>query len=198
MKKETKRFTTEVEQKVTKFLQDEETRLKFPPMDKFHRQIVYDISETAGLIVNGFGREDKSEGRYIMLFKKSHPPSDYEMNCYRKNKSWSEEKEKQEKIRIEKLKKQQDLSALTTNNSRKRQKKPPQEQDKYKEKYKGIIGTLSAKAAAQVTTANQSFGMVPSDLKRDQRSIEETMLEIAAKKKRKMNEAQSSSSSDRK
>ena len=56
------------------------------------------------------------------------------------------------------LKKQQDLSALITNNSRKRQKKPL-EQDKYKEKYKGIIGTLSAKAAAQITTANQSFGM---------------------------------------
>ena len=46
-----------------------------------------------------------------MLFKKSHPPSDYEMNCYRKNESWSEAKEKEEKIRIEKVSKVRTVTA---------------------------------------------------------------------------------------
>lgn len=55
----------------------------------------------------------------------------------------------------------------------------------YKDKYEHLIGRDAAKAAAIVTTANKSYGFVPSENKRDQRSIEEVMRESQARKKLK-------------
>ena len=53
----------------------------------------------------------------------------------------------------------------------------------YHDKYKAIIGEKSGQGAAVVTTPNKSFGYVPSENKKDQRSIEQTLNDIKQRKR---------------
>lgn len=56
----------------------------------------------------------------------------------------------------------------------------------YKQKYAHLIGQEAALDAAQKTNVNKSYGEVPSENKKDQRSIEQTMADIKAKKMKKI------------
>lgn len=52
----------------------------------------------------------------------------------------------------------------------------------YHDKYKAILGEKSGQGAAVVTTPNKVFGYVPSENKKDQRSIEQTLNDIKQRK----------------
>ncbi|XP_076167928.1 sperm-associated antigen 7 homolog isoform X2 [Ptiloglossa arizonensis] len=54
----------------------------------------------------------------------------------------------------------------------------------YKDKYQHLIGKEAALEAAKKTEANSSYGCVPSENKKDQRSIEQTLADIRAKKRK--------------
>lgn len=60
----------------------------------------------------------------------------------------------------------------------------------YKAKYAHLIGESAALQAARKTETNQSYGFVPSKNKKDMRSIEQTLADIQAKKRLKLQQQQ--------
>lgn len=171
------KFREDVENKVTKFVNNvEATRCKFDPMNKIQRTIVHDVAEIASLISQAFGKED--DGRYVMIFKKEFPPSEDELGAYRRGEEWDPKDEKKAKKG-----KEEPVPEPTVPLPQKKIETEPS--TNYKDKYRHLIGTSSAKDAARKTEANKAFGMVPSQNKRDVRSIEETMDEIRKKKRKK-------------
>jgi len=176
-KEKLKKFREEAEKKISTFLQNEtETRLKFPPMDQVYRGIVHDVAEVAGVTAQSYGIEGVD--RYIMLFKKEFPPSEDEIATLRSGEEWNETKAK-ELAQKRKLDKQEAAEAL------KRPKKIIPNSN-YKEKYQHLIGLDSALEAAKKTETNKQYGFVPSENKKDHRSIEQTLADIQSKKKMKL------------
>ena len=72
--------------------------------------------------------------------------------------------------------------------SRKRKNAANAAPARYLEKYEHLLGKESAKDAARITSTNKQYGFVPSENKKDQRSIEQTLADIKAKKKKKTEE----------
>ena len=53
------KFRTKVETQINDFLKKEnEKTLKFSAMDQYHRSVVHDVAEIAGLVTYSFGEED--------------------------------------------------------------------------------------------------------------------------------------------
>ncbi|XP_041480551.1 sperm-associated antigen 7 homolog [Lytechinus variegatus] len=171
-------FRAKVEKEVDAFLNDStRTRLKYPPMDKVYRSIIHDVAEVAGMTSFSFGEAEVD--RYIMLFKKEIPPTDEELDAYRRGEKWDPEearflaKKVAEEAEKARLLEEARVPAKVVPNS------------DYKAKYKDLIGEDSAKDAARHLTPNKQFGFVPSDNKRDKRSVEETLDAMRAKKQKK-------------
>ena len=81
-RQETKKFRESVEKRINEFLQKEtERKLAFEPMDKFHRSLVHDVAEIAGLISYSFGEEDVD--RALTVWKKEYQPCEDELECLR-------------------------------------------------------------------------------------------------------------------
>jgi len=175
-----KKFREQIEERINKFIQDPvEQKFKFKPMEKVHRSIVHDIADVAGLTAFSFGEEEVD--RYVMLFKKEFAPTDDELLAYRKGEDWTPEKAK-EVARLKELTKQAEEEEARS--------KPVTvvPNSNYKDKYEKLIGRESAKDAARIATPNRQFGFVPSENKKDQRSIEQTLADLRAKKKQKVHE----------
>ncbi|XP_062560987.1 sperm-associated antigen 7 isoform X2 [Armigeres subalbatus] len=139
----------------------------------------HDIAEIGGLAAMSFGVEGVD--RYIVVYKKEHLPSEEELAVRRNGDPWNKqtaeeytEKRKQQKLLDEERQKQpldeKKVAAPATN---------------YKDKYVHLIGQDAALDAAKRTETNKNYGYVPSENKRDVRSIEQTMADIQAKKKLK-------------
>lgn len=171
-------FRSKVEKKVSEFINDTtRTRLKFPPVDKIYRSIIHDVAEVAGATSFSFG--EREEERYIIIFKKEYAPTDEELNAYRRGETWDPEEArvlaKQKADEKEEMRKQEERTQPT--------KVAPATD--YMDKYKKIVGDESAVDGARNLTPNKQFGFVPSENKKDKRSVEETMNAIRAKKKQK-------------
>nr|XP_039271034.1 sperm-associated antigen 7 homolog isoform X1 [Styela clava] len=174
------KFRKDTEDRISKFINDvDKTRLKFEPMNKIQRTIVHDVAEIAGLIGQAFGKEE--DGRYIMLYKKDYPPTEEELSAYRNGEEWDPSKQAKESKKQTEQVHEQPLDVAKTSKTTN-----VEPSTNYRDKYSHIIGTTSAKDAARKTEANKAFGMVPSENKRDVRSIEETMNEIRKKKRQKI------------
>lgn len=177
-------FRKQVECRIAKFIQDaEEHRYKFKPMDHLHRSIVHDVAEIAGLTAYSFGEDEVD--RYVMIFKKEFPPSEEELSAYRKGEEWNPNKAKP----LARLKEVQE----TTQETSVKETAASVPTCNYKEKYERLLGKDVGKDGARIATPNKQFGFVPSDKKRDQRSIEQTLADIKAKKMRIHEENASSS-----
>ncbi|KAL0117792.1 hypothetical protein PUN28_008884 [Cardiocondyla obscurior] len=171
-------FRQKAEEKINKFLQDDNIKeYKFPAMDQIHRSIIHDIAEVASVLAYSFGEEGVD--RYIMIFKREHAPSEDQLSTLRKGEEWNEEVAKRLKEERERKAKEEKEYA----NSRKR-KENFVPNSFYKDKYQHLIGKEAALEAAKKTEANSSYGCVPSENKKDQRSIEQTLADIRAKKRR--------------
>ncbi|XP_071476533.1 sperm-associated antigen 7 homolog [Diadema antillarum] len=170
-------FRSKVEKEINEFINDStRTRLKYPPMDKVYRSILHDVAEVAGMTSFSFGETDAE--RYIIIFKKEFPPSDEELDAYRRREKWDPE---EARVLAKKVVKAEEARRIEE--TRKPTKVVPSSD--YMDKYKGLIGEESAKEAAKHLTPNKQFGFVPSENKRDKRSVEETLDAIRAKKQRK-------------
>ncbi|KAG1669157.1 Sperm-associated antigen 7 [Nymphon striatum] len=172
-------FREKIEKRIGSFIKDSSLqKYKFEPMDKVPRSVVHDAVDVAGLTAFSFGEEEVN--RYVMIFKKEFAPCDDELAAYRRGEEWNPEKHKalMKQLELEKsLEEQEELK-------RKLENRVPNSD--YKDKYEKWIGKESAKDAAKITTPNKQFGNVPSENKRDQRSIEQTLADIRAKKKQKI------------
>lgn len=176
-----KRFREQIEKRITEFIKDSSMqKFKFEPMDKVSRSIIHDVADVGGLTAFSFG--DDEVDRHVMIFKKEFAPSDEELLAYRKGEEWNPEKVKEEA--------QQKLLAKE-NEINEGKLKNILPNTNYKEKYEKLLGKEAGKDAAKITVPNKQFGFVPSDNKRDQRSIEQTLADIRAKKKQKTEQTES-------
>ncbi|XP_058970692.2 sperm-associated antigen 7 homolog [Pocillopora verrucosa] len=183
-KKKNAEFRSKTEKQVNEFIKDtKETRLKFPPMTRVERSIVHDVAEIAGLTTFSFGEDEVD--RYVMLFKKEFPPSDEELEAYRNGQEF--DPESAEKLKEASESNVDGPSQETQCRSSKVSKKAPS--TFYKDKYRHLLGTDSGKDAAKATKSNSAYGYVPSENKRDLRSIEETLNDIRKRKKFRPGEA---------
>ncbi|KAK0073536.1 hypothetical protein PV325_009571 [Microctonus aethiopoides] len=170
-------FYKKAEAKVNQFLKDTVKEYKFAPMNHVHRSIIYDVAEAAGVLAHSFGEEDID--RHIILFKKEYAPSEDQLNVLRRGEEWNDDIAK----KLQNERKMQAVEKLESYKSRKR-KNNFVPNTNYKDKYEHLIGKEAALEAARKTEATSSYGCVPSENKKDQRSIEQTLADIRAKKKK--------------
>ncbi|CAG9859374.1 unnamed protein product [Phyllotreta striolata] len=186
-KKELKCFKERVETKLLSYFKDpNNTYLKFEPMDQIHRSIVHELAESCGLLSYAFGIDGVD--RYIRIYRKENPPCEDELAARRRGEPWNEDIKRRltEKRKL-------DLEQEKESTSNKRPKKFTPNTN-YKDKYAHLIGQDAALEAAKKTVTNKSYGFVPSENKKDVRSIEQTMADIRAKKQQKLGELPASSS----
>lgn len=179
-KEKLKRFKDRVAAKFLSHFEDPNNMtLKFEPMDQICRSIVHELAEANGLLSFSFGLDGVD--RYIRVYRKENPPTEDELAARRRNDPWNDEIKKRliEKRQLEKIELEEEERA-----SKKSKKFVPN--TNYKDKYVHLIGQDSALDAARKTETNKSYGFVPSENKKDNRSIEQTMADIKAKKRQKL------------
>lgn len=205
-KEELLRFRKYVEERMGRFAKDDRTCIEFQPLDKVHRSVIHEIAENGGFIAMSFGRED--EDRHSVVYKKEHPPSEDEVTARRNGDGWNKEiaKEYSER-RKERLAQEQqsqsdhnkastsDSTGATASTSANANANASSSDEvkptsNYKAKYAHLIGESAALQAARKTETNQSYGFVPSKNKKDMRSIEQTLADIQAKKRLKLQQQQ--------
>ncbi|XP_049874330.1 sperm-associated antigen 7 [Pectinophora gossypiella] len=178
------KFRKRVEEKISNFIKDGNTPyLQFEPMDQMYRSIIRDVAETAGVQVFSFGQDGID--RYSIVYLKDKGPSEDELTVRRAGCAWNDAKAAEmAENKVEKAKQ----AALESEEDKNRKRKRGKEELSgtfYKQKYAHLIGQEAAIDAAQKTNMNKSYGEVPSANKKDQRSIEQTMADIKAKKMKK-------------
>ncbi|XP_077278508.1 sperm-associated antigen 7 homolog [Temnothorax americanus] len=185
-----KLFRLKVEEKIDKFLQDDDAKeYKFPVMDKIHRGIVYDVAEVANVLAYSFGEEGYD--RYSIIFKREYAPSDDHLVALHNGEEWNEEVAK--RLKEERERKAKEETEYSKSKKRKENFVP---NNYYKDKYRHLIGKEAALEAAKKTEASSSYGCVPSENKKDQRSIEQTLADIRAKKRKLETNNEASNRSD--
>ncbi|XP_062121117.1 sperm-associated antigen 7 [Drosophila sulfurigaster albostrigata] len=199
-KEELLRFRKYVEERMGRFAKDDRTCIEFQPLDKVHRSVIHEIAENGGFIAMSFGRED--EDRHSVVYKKEHPPSEDEVTARRNGEGWNKDiakeysERRRERLAQEQSEKQTanssaepgcSSSAAQSSSIEGAEVKPT---SNYKAKYAHLIGESAALQAARKTETNQSYGFVPSKNKKDMRSIEQTLADIQAKKRLKLQQQQ--------
>merc|ERR1712025_526963 len=170
-------FRTKIENKINEFLKkDNDKTLKFEAMDKYHRSVVHDVSEVAGLVSHSFGEEDVD--RHIQVWKKEFSPGEDELATLRRGEEWDPVKFQQEKTQREWRDKLEEERSRTLN------KVAPK--TNYQSKYEHLIGKEAAVEAARKTEVRSQFGMVSAELKKDRRTVEDIQAEIRTKKRQKL------------
>lgn len=181
-------FRSDIEKKINEFVVDEtKTKLEFPPWNRIYRTIIHEVAQDADMVSYSFGEEGVD--RYVIIYKKENVPSEDELNALRKGEEWNEEKAKQ----IEQKRK---LDEIEEEQSKKRQKEEFVPVSNYQTKYQHLIGLEAAKEAAKKTETNKQYGFVPSENKKDSRSIEQTLADIQNKKKMKKADMNKSKETD--
>ncbi|XP_041761155.1 sperm-associated antigen 7 homolog [Anopheles merus] len=179
------RFRTYVEERLGRFIKDENLHnVEFQSMDKVHRSIVHDVSETAGLTGMSFGMQGE---RYIVVYKKEHLPCEDELNARKNGEVWTKETAAQyaEQRRLKQLKQLGDTNDLHITRAEKF--RPVFSCTK---KYMQLFSEEVKMDNVRKTEINASYGYVPSANKKDVRSIEQTMADILAKKRLKTHHAE--------
>ena len=183
-KKKLQIFREKIQKRVHEFIKDStKQKYRFETMDKVLRAIVHEVTDVAGLTSFSFGIEEQD--RYVMCWKKEFAPSDEEIQAYRKEEEWDPEKAK-----LAAKQKEIDRLQAEADSNKKAEKMVPA--TNYKDKYKHLIGDESAKDGAKQTLANKSYGFVPSENKRDRRTVEQVLADSRAKKKLKTDHLTSS------
>lgn len=178
------RFRKRVEDKISNFIKDgTKPHLQFEPMEQMYRSIIRDVAEIAGLQVFSFGQEGVD--RYSIVYMKDNGPSEDELTVRRQGGVWDEDKAAEMALQHFAKKKQAALDLEEERNRKRKRGKEELSGTFYKQKYAHLIGQEAAIDAAQKTNVNKSYGEVPSENKKDQRSIEQTMADIKAKKMKK-------------
>uniref|UniRef100_A0A1A9UUZ4 R3H domain-containing protein n=1 Tax=Glossina austeni TaxID=7395 RepID=A0A1A9UUZ4_GLOAU len=201
-KEELMRFRKYVEERIGRFAKDDRPHIEFQALDKVHRAVIHEVAEFGGFIAMSFGCEDVD--RYSVVYKKENAPTEDEIAARRNHDGWNEEIAKEY---AERRKQQRELeyeqkrlarsSAQNSNNTTSKQSNPAPITEaeikptfNYKDKYAHLIGQEAALEAARKTETNQSYGFVPSKNKKDVRSIEQTLADIQAKKRLKLQQQQ--------
>lgn len=166
-----------MQNKISQFLKDDETEtLQFEPMEKVFRSLIVETAEESmtGLHCHTFGRED----RYVIVYK--NPPSDLELEArrYHDMTKWNKDieaefkKKKEEELEMIEFNKTPTVDDASSSSTSKVNSK------KSKQSYAVECSALGA-------DLNRNYGMVSTELKKDTRTIEETLNDIQQKKRQK-------------
>nr|CAD7408317.1 unnamed protein product [Timema poppensis] len=173
-----KEFRDKVEEKINMLIKDGAMqRYKFDAMEKVYRSIIHDVAEVAGIPAYSFGEEGVD--RAVLLCKKEFTPGEDEIAALRRGETWDPEKAKE-------IAHMRELERKEEEEESHRKPKRFVPNSNYREKYEHLIGRESAKEAARVTQTNKQYGFVPSENKKDVRSIEQTLADIQSKKRLKV------------
>lgn len=176
-KENLKKFKDKVEIELTNHFKNKSNlSLKFAPLDHVYRSIIHDVAEAAGFLTYAFGTDGVD--RYVRVYRKENAPCEDELAARRRGEPWNDvikqnliiQRERERVSEQEELKRKPEKFTPTSN---------------YKDKYAHLIGHDAALKAARKTETNKNYGFVPSENKKDVRSIEQTMADIRAKKKLK-------------
>lgn len=118
--------------------------------------------------------------RYTVIYKKEFAPTEDELLARRNGEAWNEETAKKY-AEERKLRKQCD--SLQAQDKSVENIVPS---SNYRDKYVHLIGQESALEAARKTQTNEKYGFVPTKNKNDRRTVEQTMADIQAKKRIKL------------
>ncbi|KAL5285758.1 SPAG7 family protein [Megaselia abdita] len=177
-KEEIIRFRKYVEDRVNRFAKDQRHFIEFQPLERLHRTIIHEVADIAGMMGFSFGVDGMD--RYTVIYKKEFSPTEDELAARRNGEAWNEETAKKY-AQERKLRKQCDSQEVSNKTV---EKIVPS--SNYKDKYVHLIGQESALEAARKTQTNEKYGFVPTKNKKDTRSIEQTMADIQAKKRIKL------------
>nr|ACO13086.1 Sperm-associated antigen 7 [Lepeophtheirus salmonis] len=171
-------FRSKIEKDVEKFLKEclSEKSKTFPTMNQYHRSILKDVCEVAGLVAYSFGEEEVN--RHIVVWKQEFAPSEEELACHRRGEKYDPQEIERRKVI---------LKAQEVQERKEDTKSKPSQEPKvsYLDKFKGLIETGNPEAV----NAKKSYGMVSAESKKDKRTVEEVQAEIRAKKRAKLDES---------
>jgi len=161
-------FKVKIQNKIAAFLKDEKlATMQFEPMEKVFRSVIGETTEetNSSLFCYTFGKED----RYVVVYK--NPPSELEIEArrYYDYTKWNKE------IEAEYKKMKEDSHAATTSTSEQESSAPQTKSKKQK------LVHLECEAV----DIKRNYGMVSTELKKDTRSIEQTLNDIQQKKRLK-------------
>lgn len=178
------KFRKKVEEKICEFVSNgKKPYLQFEPMDQMYRSIIRDVADCAGTQVYSFGQDGVD--RYAVVYTKENGPTEDELTVRRAGGAWDDDKAAEMAQMHIDMKRQ---AVLDSEDEKYRKRKRGNEELSgtfYKQKYAHLIGQEAALGAAQKTNMNKNYGEVPSENKKDLRSIEQTMADIKAKKMKK-------------
>lgn len=171
-------YKIKIQNKLAAFLKDDKlATMQFDPMEKVFRSVIIETTEesNSSLHCHTFGKED----RYVIIYK--NPPSELEIEArrYGDYKKWSKD------IEAEYKKKRDEDTAFAISSTiptggeegsgsgESRELKPNKKQK---------LVHLECEA---IGTETRNYGMVSTELKKDTRSIEQTLNDIQEKKRLK-------------
>lgn len=188
------KFRQRVEEKICEFLADgKKPYLQFDPMEQMYRSIIRDVADCAGAQVYSFGQDNVD--RYSVVYSKENGPSEDELTVRRAGGVWSDEKAAEMAQMHIDMKRQAIIDSEDEKFRKRKRGKEELSGTFYKQKYAHLIGEEAALRAAHKTNMNKNYGEVPSENKKDLRSIEQTMADIKAKKMRKAENGERSTDS---
>lgn len=167
-------FKVKIQNKLAAFLKDEKlATMQFEPMEKIFRSVIVETTEesNSSLYCHTFGKED----RYVIVYK--NPPSELEIEArrYSDYTKWNKE------IEAEYKKKKEDLALATTSTSSSSDRSAYGAETQSKPNKKSKLIHLECEAI----DIKSNYGMVSTELKKDTRSIEQTLNDIQQKKRLK-------------
>jgi hypothetical protein len=171
-----KNFKVKIQNKLAAFLKDEKLEtMQYDPMEKVFRSVIIETTEesNSSLYCHTFGKED----RYVIVYK--NPPSELEIEArrYYDYTKWNKE------VEAEFKKKKEETALATTSTTELSGEGSNDPRDQTKSNKKSKLVHLACEAVG--TDLNRNYGMVSTELKKDTRSIEQTLNDIQQKKRLK-------------
>ena len=151
-------------------------RLQLKPMSKLYRTIVREICDEHedDLVVHSFG--DEEVDRHCIIWRKGYEPREEEIRAMKLGLEYKPRGETEDEDGDVQKEEDPDEAA----NSRTKDGK-----DKFWLKYEKIIGeNVTGVESARMAEPAKQYGCVPTDKKKDQRSIEQMMDDIRRKKQK--------------
>jgi hypothetical protein len=171
-------YKVKIQNKLAAFLKDDKlATMQFEPMEKVFRSVIIETTEesNSSLYCHTFGKED----RYVIVYKNQPSELEIEARRYGDYTKWNKE------IEAEYKKKKEQETALQTPTSISNVDgtgEGSREQSKGSKKSK----LIHLECEAITSDLNRNYGMVSTELKKDTRSIEQTLNDIQQKKRLKI------------
>ena len=163
--------------------------LDFPPCNHEMRTYVHDICTEHGLKSYSFGPEDETQSqRRVLAFKEGRAPMDHQLELMDRSLPYKEcmrqlaleSSRLATEMRENAVKAQRELDRQRRSNKRKNEEEDTEPKKNFRKKLEKFAGDTRAQATNSKIDA--SYGMVPTAMKMNKRTIEEMERDLREKK----------------